>query len=190
MNILIDRPPETVEIDGREYPVNSDFRTCLKIILAFEDGELTPYEKQFILLENLYDEIPEDKLKAMETGLRFLNGGDGDNETSSPRVYSFEKDAGYIFAAFRQTHGIDLETAELHWYKFLALFMDLGANTTFCELVNLRKRVKTGKASKEERAAAREMGKVFELEETDTRTLDEKLAERRFLELTRGNNGG
>lgn len=184
-NILTDELPEWVEIDGIEYPINADFRACLRVILAFEDSELTGVEKQAILLTNLYPEQPHDPGKAIELGVKFLNGGEeAESEgQSGPRVYSFAKDANYIFAAFQQTHNVDLETAEMHWWKFLALFMDLGSETTFCQLVGLRKRVKTGRASKEERRAAREMGEVFEVPELDARTPEERNQEAEFLRL-------
>jgi hypothetical protein len=116
-----------------------------------------------------------------------LNGDKtGNDDEPGLRLYSFSKDADFIFAAFRQTHGIDLQKVDLHWWEFLALFMDLGADTTFCQLVNLRKRVKTGKATKEEKQAARDMGDAFDIPEADTRTLDEKEAEAEFLKLVQG----
>ena len=185
MNLLVEDLPEAVEIDGVEYPINGDFRSCLRVILAFEDNELTGWEKQVLLLTNLYPEKPANIQKAIAQAIKFLNGGqeDDDDGTPKPRVYSFSKDADLIFAAFYQTHGIDLQTADLHWWKFLALFMDLGADTAFCQLVNLRKRVKTGRATKEERRAAREMGAVFDVPELDTRTPEEREAEDKFLEL-------
>ena len=130
----------------------------------------------------MYPKIPSDTYQAFEKANWFLNGGMvNEEESDSPRVYSFAKDANFIFAAFRQTHGIDLQTTDLHWWKFLALFMDLGQDTTFCQLISLRKRIKTGKASKEEQAAAREMGEVFDLPDVDKRTLDEKEMEAEFL---------
>ena len=190
MNLLVDKLPKTIEIHGQEYQINSDFRACLSIILAFEDEELTDLEKQFVMIRNLYEDRPDDFQAAMDAGMEFLNGGaHGVQGSDGPRVYSFSKDANLIFAAFHQTHGIDLEAVEyLHWWKFMALFMDLGQNTTFCELVSLRKRVKTGKASKEEKAAARDLGDMFEIPEIDDRTLEEKEAERRFLEAIGGSN--
>lgn len=185
MNILTDALPESVDISGVMYQINTDFRTCLKTIMAFEDPELTPQEKSSLLLSNLYPEIPSDIKQAMAQANLFLNGGkvnDDENENEPPlRVYSFSKDANFIFAAFRQTHGIDLQQADLHWWEFLALFMDLGQDTTFCQLVSLRKRIKTGKANKEERAAAREMGSLIEVPDIDDRTLAEKEAEAEFL---------
>jgi hypothetical protein len=189
MNILTQALPSAVAIDGQEYAINTDFRVCLRVILAFEDEGLTGYEKQLILLVNLYPQPPHDLKAALEMGLRFLDGGKESVEgeiDASPRLYSFSKDAGYIFSAFQQTHGIDLEVAELHWWKFLALFMDLGSETTFCNLVSLRKRVKSGKATKDERAAAREMGEAFEIPEPDTRTGEERENEDEFMRALEG----
>lgn len=184
MNILIEQMPTAIEIDGHDYEINSDFRTCLRIILAFEDPELAMIEKQIILLDNLYKERPENIKEAFEKGIRFLNGGEESHAEESPmRLYSFDKDANYIMAAFQQTHGIDLEKAEMHWWKFLALFMDLGSETTFSSIVGLRKRLKTGKATKEERQMAVELEDIINLQELDDRSLEEREAEEKFRAL-------
>ena len=174
-------------IGGIETPIHSDFRSCLRVILAFEDNDLTTLEKQMVLLTNLYPEPVENIRAAIEQGMKFLNGGkDNIDEEDSLRLYSFERDAPFIFSAFRQTHGIDLETADLHWWKFLALFMDLGSDTAFCNLIGLRKRVKTGKATKEEKETAREMGNMFDVPEIDIRTLEEREQEAEFMRLIGG----
>lgn len=184
MNILTDTLPTTVEIDGIEYPINTGFKDCLRVILAYEDVDLTPQEKQIILLSNMYPEPPHDLNKALERANWFLNGGNDNSEKDdSPRVISFSKDSNLIFAAFRQTHNIDLSNANLHWWQFMALFMDLGSETTFCQLVSLRKRVKTGKATPEELEISREIGDSFVIPEIDNRDLDEKDQEAEFLRL-------
>jgi len=186
VNVLVDQFPTAVQIDGSEYEIETDYRSCLRVILAFEDAALTDLEKQMVLLANMYPgSTPPDVRQAIEQATRFLNGGkeaDGE-EAGTPRLYSFGQDASFIFAAFRQTHGIDLETEQMHWWKFLALFLDLGADTTFCKVVSLRKRVKTGTATKEEKRLAREMGAVFDIPEIDTRTPEEKERETEFLRL-------
>ncbi len=187
MNLLVDRFPTAVEIDGQETPINTDFRACLRVILAFEDPELAGIERQIVLLENLYSEVPENTQAALEQGMKFLNGGksdEGEDEgNAAHRVFSFSKDADLIFAAFQQTHGIDLETTEMHWWKFMALFGDLGADTAFCNLVSLRKRVKTHKATKEEKAAAHEMGERFDIPDLDDRTVEERDKADEFMRL-------
>jgi hypothetical protein len=170
-----------------EYPIETDFRDCLRVSLAYEDPDLTGYEKQLIMLSNLYPEPIEDVQGALEQGAKFLNGGRVATEDEEGlRLFSFEKDANLIFSAFRQTHGINLETAKLHWWAFLALFADLGADTVFCNLVSMRKRVKNGTASKEERHAAEEMGEMFIIPDHDDRTPEEKEQERAFLQQTNG----
>lgn len=184
MNLLIDSLPEKVTVSHTEYQVRSHYRDCLRIMLAFEDAELTNQEKQVILLSSLFVTLPPDLKSAIASANWFLNGGnESKEETDAPRLFSFTKDAQLIYSAFRQTHGIDLSTANLHWWQFLALFMDLGQDTTFCQLVALRKRIKTGKATKEERAMASAMGELFDVPDVDTRTLEQKDAERRFFEL-------
>lgn len=153
--------------------------------MAFEDDSLTGQEKNAVLL-SLYKEPVGDVQEGARLAIKYLNCGEekSGEETSLPyRLFSFSKDSGYIFAAFRQTHGIDLQKAVLHWWEFCALFMDLGSDTTFCQLINLRKRVKSGKATKEERQAAAEMGEAFEIPEPDTRTADEKQREAEFMRL-------
>jgi hypothetical protein len=115
--------------------------------------------------------------------IQFLNQNQDDDQEPGPRVFSFEKDAQLIYAAFKQTHNIDLQTVELHWYQFLALFSDLRPDTAFCQLRNLRYRLKTGRATKEERQAASEMSDLIELPELDTRSYAERLKEKRFMEI-------
>lgn len=154
--------------------------------MAFEDPDLAAVEKQAVLINNLFQEQPENTVLAFSEGVRFLNLGkqsEEDGGDPGPRVYSFSKDAPLIFAAFHQTHGVDLSTADLHWWIFQALFMDLGADTAFCNLISLRRRVKTGKATKDERQMAREMGEVFDIPETDARTLEEREREAEFMRL-------
>ena len=181
MNILIEQLPTSVEIDGHEYEINSDYRVCLNAIIAFEDNDLTATEKAIVMIETLYPVRPDNLQEAFKQGMKFLNGGEEGGEADGHRLYSFEKDSSLIFAAFQQTHSIDLSGVDMHWWKFLSLFMDLGKDTTFSQLVGLRKRVKTGKATREERQAAAELGDVFDLEDIDTRTLAEKELERQFL---------
>lgn len=129
--------------------------------------------------------MPENLEEAFIFGQWFLNAGeenieDGEEEEERQKLFSFSQDASLIFAAFHSTHGIDLQEAEMHWWKFLALFMDLGSSTAFCNLAALRKRVYLGTATPEEKAAAREMGAIFEVEQIDMRTPEEKESARVF----------
>lgn len=184
MNILTDDLPESVSIKHTEYQVRSSFRDCLRIMLAFEDSELTKREKMQVLL-SMYMGLPKDIEEAIKQANWFLNCGEEGKSTSGPRVYSFAKDAPMIFAAFKQVHGIDLTQTDLHWWQFTALFQAVIAHqeNAFGQLVTLRHKLKTGSATKEERDAARKIPDLIDIPDADARTLEEREAEQQFNEL-------
>lgn len=189
-NVLIDQLPTSVRIEDQEFRLDTDFRTCLRVILAFEDPDLAGVEKQLVLLENLYPEVPDQLEEAVELGLWFLDGGEEsrNSEEQKPfddeKLYSFNKDASFIYSAFRKSHGIDLETVEyLHWWKFLYLFMDLGEETFFIRLISLRKRIADGSATKDERKAAEKMEELLSVPQNRSMNLEEMESVNRFMEL-------
>ena len=175
--------PTSLLIANTEYKIDSDFRACLRIILAFEDNELTPQEKQIILLSILFAKLPNDIRQALEKANWFLNGGEVNNKENENefRLCSFSKDAKFIFAAFHQEYSIDLEKIDMHWWQFLSLYMGLGEETKFCKIISTRYAVKTGTATKEQKQDYREYPEIYFLPDVDRRTLDEKEMEAEFL---------
>lgn len=177
MNILIDELPTKIEINNRIYPIDANFRNCIKIMEAFEDDELTNMEKYYVMLELLYEEMPsqEDLDIAIEKAVKFLNGGENSTikekfedfqieNQKEERVYSFSKDAKYIYSAFQQTHKIDLEQVDfMHWWKFLCLFLDLNRECFFSQMIYLRKQKQRGKLTDEERRTYYEMREILDL---------------------------
>ncbi len=163
MNLLTGDLPREVEIQGQRYPLNTGFRTGLRILEAFEDPELTPGERQALLLKLLYPRLPataQGLHKALELGIRFLSGTyDPPKVPGGPRLYSFVRDGELIFSGILSCHGVDLSREqELHWWKFCALFRELGEDCTFCRLVNLRRRLIQGTATREEKRLAAALG--------------------------------
>lgn len=150
MNILVDRFPSKVKIDGKDYRLNTDFRVGLKIMFAMQDDELTLQEKMIIMLRLLYKEIPINIEKAVEYAVAFLNCNEQGKEKSGSSIvlFSWEKDAKYIYSAIKQAHGIDLEVASIHWWKFRYMFLDLKPDCFFNRLVGVRDRKAKGKMDK------------------------------------------
>lgn len=191
MNVLVNKFPTKTIIDGKEYDLCTDFRVCLNIILAYEDKELLDSDKIEILLENLYgkDNIPENIEKAIEKGLLFLDCGEIDEnksttESNGARLYSFSKDAKYIYSAIKQTHGIDLENIEyLHWWKFVYLFLDLNPECFFCKMLDLRNKKRKNKLSKEERTLYLQLFDILELDDTTRFSEEEQEKIDKFKDL-------
>lgn len=185
MNLLTDDLPKSVTIDGKEHVLKTDYRYALHTMLAFEDPDLTSFERTDILIKNTFYEIPGNQEEALKVSGWFLNGGkEYDDTRQARRLVSFEKDANLIYAAFNSTHRIDLqEIEEMHWWRFLALFTDLGSETAFGSLTTLRHRYYSGKCTKEEKAAITEMGDAFLVEDIEYLTIEEMEAERALDEI-------
>lgn len=180
MNPLLDIFPTSLTVGGTEWGIDADYRNCLKIVLAFEDPELTNFEQQSILLGNLYDEIPADVEEAIAKGVEFLNCGElqGGANAGSDRLFSWDKDGKYIYSAIKQTHGLDLESmGYLHWWKFVYLFMDLRESSFFSRIIALRHKRKTGKLTKEERQYCHAIADILELPVAYTPEENEAAAE-------------
>jgi len=170
MNILTKQLPTKIKVNNNIYDINYDFRTVILTLQALEDPELTHFEKLNILVNNIYkDDIPyEDYEEACKQASKFIDLGkdnNGTNKKSNVRIFSFEKDANYIFTGINLTHNIDLEKEKnLHWWKFMAMFMDMSPECMFGELVYYRKRKAEGKLTKDEKKQYEKIKDLVDLE--------------------------
>ena len=183
MNILIDEVPEYVEIDGVEYKINTDFRIGIMFELLIQDNTFTDMEKVEIALNLYYPEIPHDPIQALEKILWFYRCGK-EYDTESPHegtggttqqqaIYSFEHDAEYIYAAFLDQYGIDLQDIEhLHWWKFRALFKGLKEDNLIVKIMGYRAIKIDDSMTDSEKKFYRRMKKIYAL--PDNRTQEEK----------------
>lgn len=189
MNVLINKLPTALKVDGEIYKINSDYRTCLKIMLAWEDKELSPLEKQVVMLKLLYkNKIPQNTSEACKLAVKFLNCGEEEKEESVTgncgRLYSFEKDAKFILTAINQTHGINLERENPHWWIFVFMFTDLKEDCFFQRILYLRRQKQLGKLTKDERKIWNSMPDVLDLDYGNPTDDDENMQE--FLSKLNG----
>lgn len=152
-NLLIDSLPETVEVDGREFSINHDFRTGILFELLIYDPEVTPEEKVAQIFDLYFDgnpDVPRTK-EAVNALLAFYRCEKRENKAAKrlskrtngnqqpKRIYDFEHDDAYIYAAFLSEYGIDLNDIEyLHWWKFSAMFSALGDEQKICKIMGYR----------------------------------------------------
>lgn len=186
--MLTDAFPQAVRVCGNVYPVNTDFRVGLKIMEAYEDPRLTRWEKQSVMCGLLFPQMPPYYEPAVKAAIKFLDcGKDPREDTGGPRVYSFTRDADFIYSAFLQTYGVDLRDPEtrLHWWKFCAMFGDLSPDTTFETIRSFRDRYNRGKLTKDEKRIWFENRELLDLdfEGPDAETL---AARENFEKLLRG----
>ncbi len=145
--------PKRLDVNGTAHPIRSDYRDILRVIQAFHDDELSPAEKVFVCLRNVYtdfDALPQsDYDAAYEAAVRFIDfGTHGDKP--SPRVMDWEKDEHIIFPAVNKVAGCEVRALEyLHWWTFMGYFQGIDREDTFGYVLMLRqKRAKHKKLEK------------------------------------------
>ena len=172
MNILIDVLPESVTVDGEEYEICTDFRTSMLFELLMQDNEVKPQDKTKKALKLYYPVIPANINEAVEAILWFYRCGKEDNpqrqkmnaKKGKTRVYSFEYDDDYIYAAFMTQYGIDLQDIEyLHWWKFRAMFHSLTNQNEFVKIMEYRSIEIKSDMSKEQQSFYRKMKRLHAL---------------------------
>jgi len=142
--------PTSIEVCGVEYEIESDYRAILDIIIALSDQELDQREKACVALDIFYPRFsahdggkpmpPEHYEEALNKCFRFI---DRDEEPQthkkSPRLMDWEKDFQYIVSPINRVVGREIRSMEyMHWWTFLAAYMEIGGDCTFAQIVAIR----------------------------------------------------
>lgn len=146
MNMVIDPLPDMVRVGGINVPIRTDFRVWLMLEQLLDDTEVDGNERIMLALSLCFEDIPEDIDEAVHALIWFYRGGQPEDkrltkmaERSQPkRVYDIDQDAEYIYSAFLQSYGIDLTTANMHWWQFRALLRSLPESCLFCKIMGYR----------------------------------------------------
>ena len=149
MNILIDRLP--TEVEGLE--LNTDFRTSILFELLMQDKDISNEDKVALSI-NLYFNRQPKSTKEIEKMTKaiiwFYSCGNKKKELKNneeeivkkerkrKQIYSFEQDDFLIYSAFMEQYHIDLNEANLHWWKFKAMFDGLNDNILFSKVMGYR----------------------------------------------------
>lgn len=152
---------------GEKYPVFTSFKNWIKISLLLEENGLCEPKKTAEILKLCYREkLPKSIGSAIMGMLAFLNG-DTDISVSSDkkkeRLYSFCDDSGAIYSSFYAKYKIDLESSDMHWYKFCALFEGLTDENPFGTLIKIRTTDETKIKDSAKRKKIRDLKNKYEI---------------------------
>lgn len=147
--------PDTLEVDGRTYKLNTDFRAWIEFDRSLrEDG---------IALFNIFKgEHPDGTdwvLKAVEFA-ECRNSTPHGTSHSKDVPYDLVQDGAYIVASFMQAYGIDLTSCDMHWHIFKALFDGLPDETKMARIMGYRT---WEKSSEKYDARMRKLKRAWEL---------------------------
>ncbi len=144
--------PQSLTISDKEYGISSDYRIALLIFEAFDDLELSEYEKTAIMLNCLFDkpeEIPlADYQEACEQAAWFLDGGKNyeEKQSAKEKIISWSQDEQMVFAAVNKIANCEIRQKDyLHWWTFLGYFSEMG-ECLLNTVISIRKKRNQGKA--------------------------------------------
>lgn len=128
-----DKPPESIMIDGVEYPINTDFRIWMKFYKAAQKREgLEDFFEQLALpfSQSAANAVCDFYAEPMKYGA---------GKDTGEKVFDFDVDAPSIYSSFFSTYEIDLTEVEgLHWWKFISLLRSLPDDCEFKRIVHYR----------------------------------------------------
>lgn len=164
-NIMLDELPTAWE----GFPVDPDFRIGVQICQIFEDKELLDAEKFNAAADLLFTGVMPDIQEQAEAIQWFLSEWNHDNipkDKNSVRVMDYDIDQWRIYSAFQHQYGIDLHTADMHYWQFMGLLTTLR-ECDFTRVIEIRSKKITGKMPKEEKAAVIKAQKMYAIDQPE-----------------------
>lgn len=149
MNILIDdiECPDQTVVNGERYEIRTNFRTSILFELMMQDDSLDARTRVWKGLNLYFPVIPGDLSAAVDAALWFYRCGREETalqkrmaeRKGKKQIYSFDYDAGRIYAAFLLAYNIDLQDIDyMHWWRFRFLFDSLPKDCEFMRAMEYR----------------------------------------------------
>ena len=151
--------PEAVEIFGKPYSINADFKNILRIFDMLDDENIPEHKKicklrEWFFVDDLgefgeFGEVGENVLGevVVDAFVGFLTTpsadtpprrGMGIGTGECERQFCYNFDAEEIYAGFLCDYDIDLIENNMHWYKFKILLANLSPESAFKRKIELR----------------------------------------------------
>lgn len=172
MNLLIDSVPNCIYVKGKRYSIRTDFRIWIMFEQLLLDNSINDNYKLDAAVKLVFDNnagkphINDDIVQAILNFYNFgrtVENGKGKSSDRNSKIYDYDADDEYIYAAFLQQYGIDLQQVQsLHWWQFKALFCGLTDSCKFVEIMGYRA-VNLEDVSKSQRPFYRKMKKLYAL---------------------------
>lgn len=161
---MIGQLPQTLTVEGIEYPIRSDYRNVLQVFEAFSDPELEMWQKWTVAVYLIFQEFSciEEVEQAILNGFQmeeackqlawFISADSAEKAKTEQPVYDWIKDEQIIFSAVNKVAGVETRAVPyIHWWTFLGYFSEVG-ESTFSFIVGIRNKLNRGtKLEKTER---------------------------------------
>lgn len=136
--------PRSIEVGGICYTLNLSFDRVLSAFELLSSDELEGIDSFDVIFDWF---VIAPKVKNLSARVDVVNeifdkliNFDKNTSDTEAETISFEQDAPFIYAAFRQAYGIDLfqEQGKLQWWEFVALLGALPSDTRLSNIIDIR----------------------------------------------------
>ena len=147
--------PKFIEVEGKKYPINTDFRIALECDDIFKDSTIGDYEKALAVIYKLFgEEALEDyknQNKIFKVAVKYLQCGKAPEDLVNDENPSmdFKQDIGFIRASFMSDYHIDLDEEKMHWWAFNDLLQGLTEGSILNRVRYIREEPLSDKKGKE-----------------------------------------
>lgn len=178
MSLLTSKLPTNISIDDIKFEINSNFRNSILFEELILNEDISKEEVQNKAIQLYYKQpiIQSYRPLALQGIIWFYSCGRSEEETTSRKehynnikssdIYSFKYDDEYIYSAFLDQYGIDLQDIDyLHWWKFKAMFKSLKSDNKIVEIMGYRSMDLNSIKDKEQKAFYKKMQDIYRLPE-------------------------
>lgn len=148
--------PEYIEVGTKRYKINTSFWDALRCENIFRDDSICDYEKTLAII---YILLGEEAMKDVENNEKIVklltkyllcgkNPEDIENSDEEPSM-DFNQDMGKIKTSFMSDYNIDLDSTDMHWWKFHDALEGLTDDSVLSRVRMIREEPLSGKKGKE-----------------------------------------
>lgn len=113
--------PEYVEIEGKKYKINTDYRIAIECNEIALDKTIDDEERALAIIYKLYGKEglldKENHQRLLELAQKYLACGKELDTKGEPDM-DFKQDMGIIEISFLSDYHMDLQNEKMHWWKF------------------------------------------------------------------------
>lgn len=145
--------PEYVEIKGKRYKINTNFKVAIECNNIAMDTTIRDYERALAIIYKLYGKEGlndfDNHEKLLELGQKYLACGKELKRNDGKPDMDYKQDYGLIWASFMSDYnGLDIDKVNIHWWKFNELISGLSnSELGNCCILNKVRNIRNKKLS-------------------------------------------
>lgn len=185
--------PTKMEVNGKIYNIDTDYRTALSCFEAINDTEIKDIERAIAVVTLLLGkEVPLDDIKeALSKCAVYLRCGKEENPNLEDIDMDYFQDATAIKTSIRQCYHLDLNKEKnVHWWEYNELIEGLTEETLLSKIREIRTYDLSQETDRKRREQIKKAKDFYALKKTEVKLTEEQEESMNKLNEIIGLKGG